>query len=124
MQIVSRQGDEETRAELSRKQGSASGGEKQTPYYLILSAALMQYYPRERCCQRLVFIDEAFAAMSDERITQMVKYFESNHFQVIYAAPPKKLDSISRYITTTVSLVTSGRFTRAIEGSMKERADG
>jgi len=124
MQIFSRQGDAETRAELSRKQGSASGGEKQTPYYLILSAALMQYYPRERCCERLVFIDEAFAAMSDERITQMVKYFENNHFQVIYAAPPKKLDTISRYITTTVSLVTCGKYTRAIEGQMKEREDG
>ena len=123
MQIFSRQGEEETRAELSRKQGSASGGEKQTPYYLILSAALMQYYPRDRCCHRLVFIDEAFAAMSDERISQMVKYFESNDFQVIYAAPPKKLDSISRYITTTVSLVTSGRYTHAIEGSMKEQSD-
>ena len=84
----------------------------------------MQYYPRERCCQRLVFIDEAFATMSDERITQMVKYFEKNHFQVIYAAPPKKLDTISRHITTTVSLVTNGRYTRAIEGHMKETADG
>ena len=119
MQIFSRQGEAETRAELSRKQGSASGGEKQTPYYLILSAALMQFYPRDRCCQRLVFIDEAFAAMSDERITQMVKYFESNDFQVIYAAPPKKLDTISRHITTTVSLVTNGLYTRAVEGRMK-----
>ena len=120
MQIISRQGEEETRADLSRKQGSASGGEKQTPYYLILSAALMQYYPRDRCCVRLAFIDEAFAAMSDERISQMVQYFENNHFQVIYAAPPKKLDTISRHITTTVSLVICGRYTKAIEGLLKE----
>ncbi len=120
MQILSRQGEEETLADLSRKQGSASGGEKQTPYYLILSAALMQYYPRDRCCVRLAFIDEAFAAMSDERVSQMVQYFENNHFQVIYAAPPKKLDTISRHITTTVSLVACGRYTRAIEGAIKD----
>ena len=36
MEISSRQGQTEITAELSKKQGSASNGEKQTPYFIIL----------------------------------------------------------------------------------------
>ena len=116
MTIRSRQGSRNVEAELSRKQGSASGGEKQTPYFIILAASLMQCYPRENCCERLAFIDEAFSALSRERIEQMVKYLEENHFQVIYAAPPEKIDSIGSHIDTVVSLIPHDRYTFAIEG--------
>ena len=67
-------------SDLSKKQGSASNGEKQTPYFIILAASLMQCYPKNKCCARLAFIDEAFAALSRERIEQMVKYFEEHDF--------------------------------------------
>lgn len=119
MEIISRQGEEEIIADLSKKQGSASNGEKQTPYFIILAASLMQCYPRQDCCARLAFIDEAFSALSRERIEQMVKYFEENHFQVFYAAPPEKINSIGTFIESTVSLVITGRYTNAIEGLVK-----
>lgn len=119
MEITSRQGGEEVTADLSKKQGSASNGEKQTPYFIILAASLLQCYPRRNCCVRLAFIDEAFSALSRERIEQMVKYLEENAFQVIYAAPPEKISSIGQYIQSTVSLVTTGRYTRAVEGLVK-----
>lgn len=119
MEITSRQGEEEVTADLSKKQGSASNGEKQTPYFIILAASLLQCYPRRNCCARLAFIDEAFSALSRERIEQMVKYLEENDFQVIYAAPPEKISSIGQYIQSTVSLVTTGRYTRAVEGLVK-----
>ena len=120
MEIISRQGGEEITADLSKKQGSASNGEKQTPYFIILAACLMQFYPRDKCCARLAFIDEAFSALSRERIEQMVKYFESNGFQVIYAAPPEKISSIGQFIDCTVSLVTTGRYTNVVEGLIKQ----
>lgn len=120
MEIVSRQGKEEITSELSAKQGSASNGEKQTPYFIILAASLMQYYPRQVCCARLAFIDEAFSALSRERIEQMVKYFEENNFQVIYAAPPEKINSIGSFIGSTVSLVITGRYTNVVEGLVKK----
>lgn len=116
MEIIRRLGDEEITADLSKKQGSASNGEKQTPYFIILAASLMQCYPMNACCARLAFIDEAFSALSRERIEQMVKYFESNNFQVIYAAPPEKIASIGQYISTTVSLYPKGQYSFAIEG--------
>ena len=102
--------------ELSQKQGSASNGEKQTPFFIILAASLMQCYPRNVNCARLAMIDEAFAALSGERIEQMVKYFETNGFQVLYAAPPEKIRSIGSYIGSTISLVEAGRYTKAVEG--------
>lgn len=116
MKISSQQGKEEIEADLSKKQGSASNGEKQTPYFIILAASLMQCYPKDSCCVRLAFIDEAFSALSRERIEQMVKYFEDNHFQVIYAAPPEKINSIGMFIQSTVSLVLTGRYTNMVEG--------
>lgn len=119
MEIVSRQGHEEITANLSNKQGSASNGEKQTPYFIILAASLLQCYPKNTCCARLAFIDEAFSALSRERIEQMVKYFEENHFQVFYAAPPEKIGSIGSFIHSTVSLVNTGRYTNAVEGLVK-----
>ncbi len=121
MEIISRQGDSEIISDLSKKQGSASNGEKQTPYFIILAASLLQCYPRQTCCARLAFIDEAFSALSKERIEQMVKYLEDNHFQVFYAAPPEKINSIGTYIESTVSLVTTGTYTSAIEGLVKEQ---
>lgn len=119
MEIVSRQGDSEIISDLSKKQGSASNGEKQTPYFIILAASLLQCYPRQVCCARLAFIDEAFSALSRERIEQMVKYLENNCFQVFYAAPPEKINSIGSYVESTVSLVTTGRYTDAVEGLVK-----
>lgn len=120
MKIISNQGHAQVTADLSKKQGSASNGEKQTPYFIILAASLMQYYPRQSCCARLAFIDEAFSALSRERIEQMVKYLEANGFQVIYAAPPEKISSIGQFIDSTASLVVTGRYTNVVEGLIKQ----
>lgn len=119
MRILSRQDGEEILADLSKKQGSASNGEKQTPYFIILAASLLQCYPKNVSCARLAFIDEAFSALSRERIEQMVKFFEDNKFQVIYAAPPEKIDSIGSHINSTISLCMKGKYTWAVEGLVK-----
>lgn len=119
MLIKSSSGNEVTETDLSKKQGSASGGEKQTPYFIVLAASLLQFYPKNVTCARIAFIDEAFSALSKERIEQMVKFLEDNNFQVFYAAPPEKIDSIGRYIDNTVALYTDGRYTKPIEGFKK-----
>lgn len=115
--------DADEEYELSKKQGSASNGEKQTPYFIILAASLMQCYPRSINCARLAFVDEAFAALSLERIEQMVNYFEKNGFQVLYAAPPEKINSIGSHIDSTISLVNKGRYTKAVEGLVDDIID-
>ena len=116
MEIKSKKGDEEVKSYLSKKQGSASNGEKQTPYFIILAASLLQLYPKDRSSARLAFIDEAFSALSQERIEQMVDYFEANDFQVIYAAPPEKISSIGSRVQSTITLTSKGRQSFAVEG--------
>lgn len=90
---------------LSKKNGSASNGEKQTPYLIILAASLNHLYPGKECCARLAFMDEAFAAFSVERIKQMVEYFKEYNFQVIYAAPDEKIGTIGRFMDSTITCV-------------------
>ena len=122
MTIRSHIGDEESEMDLSKKQGSASGGEKQTPYFIVLAASLMQFYPKDVCCARIAFIDEAFSALSKERIEQMVKFLEDNNFQVFYAAPPEKINSIGQHIDNTVSLYSQGKYTKPVEGAWYSRS--
>jgi len=79
----------------------------------------LQLYPKDRSSARLAFIDEAFSALSRERIEQMVDYLETNDFQVIYAAPPDKIGSIGSHIDTTITLVSKGKQSFAVEGLIK-----
>jgi uncharacterized protein YPO0396 len=113
--IMSHKDGEVIVTSFSQKNGSASNGEKQTPYYLILAASLMLCYPKNACCGRFVFIDEAYNALSDDRIKQLVKFFEDNHFQVFYAAPPQKIGPIGEHIDTTIVLSHSGVYTQLVE---------
>lgn len=115
-------GESEGSTHFSKKKGSASGGELQTPYYIILAAALLQFYPEDRCCARIAFVDEAFSKMDPERISQMVDYFEENGFQTFYAAPPEKINSIGTRINTTISIMKKGDYSFAIEGLEKSYA--
>ena len=43
---------------------------------------------------RLIFIDEPFEKMSDHNIKLMLHFFKAQDFQVIFCAPPNKLESI------------------------------
>ena len=96
-------------AYLSRSQGIYSGGGKQTPYFILLTAALMTSYRRDACCLRIAFIDEAFAAMDEDRIRSMIDYFNDNGLQVVYAAPDKTMHNIAPYVDTTVTVVKKNR---------------
>ena len=53
-------------------------------------------------------------------ILKVVKYLEQNGFQVMYAAPPEKINSIGSYIDSTVSLVEIGKYVDVVEGLIDE----
>ena len=103
-------------AYLSNSQGIYSGGGKQTPYFILLAAALMTSYGSDACCLRPAFIDEAFAALDDSRIFSMIEYFNELGLQVFYAAPPEKMANISPYVGTTLAVVKKGRKADIIDG--------
>ncbi len=86
--------DEVKDGKLSRQVGYNSGAGTQIPYTLILSAALSMLYNVRINSVRLIFIDEPFEKMSDHNIKLMLEFFKNQNFQVIFCAPPNKLESI------------------------------
>ncbi len=88
--------EEITNGRLSKLAGYNSGAGTQIPYTIILSAALSIIYNARKNSARLVFIDEPFEKMSDKNIKIMLDFFKSQEFQVIFCAPPNKLDSIGK----------------------------
>lgn len=88
--------DEISNGRLSKLAGYNSGAGTQIPYTIILSAALAIIYNARPNSTRLVFIDEPFEKMSDKNIKIMLDFFKTQEFQVIFCAPPNKLDSIGK----------------------------
>lgn len=86
--------DEVKDGKLSKQVGYNSGAGTQIPYTLILSAALSMLYNARVNSVRLIFIDEPFEKMSDHNIKLMLEFFKNQNFQVIFCAPPNKLESI------------------------------
>jgi uncharacterized protein YPO0396 len=86
--------DEVKNGRLSKQVGYNSGAGTQIPYTLILSAALSMLYNVRINSVRLLFIDEPFEKMSDHNIKLMLDFFKNQDFQVIFCAPPNKLESI------------------------------
>lgn len=86
--------NEVTNGKLSKQVGYNSGAGTQIPYTLILSAALSMLYNARVNSVRLIFIDEPFEKMSDHNIKLMLDFFKNQNFQVIFCAPPNKLESI------------------------------
>lgn len=79
---------------LSKQVGYNSGAGTQIPYTLILSASLSMLYNARENVIRLFFIDEPFEKMSDHNIRLMLEFFKAQKFQVLFCAPPNKLESI------------------------------
>ena len=96
--------DEISNGRLSKLAGYNSGAGTQIPYTIILSAALEIIYNTRQNSTRLVFIDEPFEKMSDKNIKIMLDFFKSQNLQVIFCAPPNKLDSIGKECDTVIPI--------------------
>lgn len=96
--------DEISNGRLSKLAGYNSGAGTQIPYTIILSAALAIIYNTRQNSTRLMFIDEPFEKMSDKNIKIMLDFFKSQNFQVIFCAPPNKLDSIGKECDTVIPI--------------------
>lgn len=87
-----------------------SGGETQTPFYVVIAASFDQivkggYKTRSPGC--LVMFDEAFNNMDESRIESMMQYFNQLSIQPIIAVPTARAKSIVKYVGTSVILVKS-----------------
>lgn len=81
-----------------------SGGETQTPFYVAIAASFIQLYHSNAYEDSigLIMFDEAFDKMDDNRIESMMTFFNRLNLQIILAAPPQKIETISPFIKTTL----------------------
>jgi len=104
IQVISRDGKIQR---FSKTYGEKSGGETQTPYYVAIAASFAQLYSG-RETSRIVLLDEAFNNMDDDRIASMMKFFNSQNFQLVMAAPPARMEVIGEYIDSVYLVIRGG----------------
>ncbi|GHV03322.1 ATPase [Spirochaetia bacterium] len=84
---------------LSKVLREKSGGETQTPYYVAIAASFYRFYKaRPEETVRLVMFDEAFNRMDDERIGQILRFYNELNIQIISSVPPEKIEAIAPYM--------------------------
>ena len=94
-----------SKAKFSKVCKEKSGGETQTPYYVIIASSFLQLYRNSytnRESMELIIFDEAFDKMDEGRIVSMMQFYKNLGLQVIVAAPPQKIESIAPYVSTTL----------------------
>lgn len=99
---------------FSKIYGEKSGGETQTPYYVAIAASFAQMYSLGEST-RIIMLDEAFDKMDDERIGSMMQFFKEQHFQVILATPPAKMEVIGEYVDNVFVVFRDG-YNSFVEG--------
>ena len=95
---------------FSKTNKEKSGGETQTPFYVIIAASFEQlikstYSSKSVAC--LVILDEAFNNMDESRIEAMMDYYRQLQIQLLIAVPPLRASTISPYVDTTIGLAKS-----------------
>ena len=85
-----------------------SGGETQTPFYVTVAASFVQLYTNNIGGEAtgLVMFDEAFNNMDDERISGVLEFMNRLPLQLIFAAPPDKIQYIGPSMEETLLIMT------------------
>jgi hypothetical protein len=98
-----------------RRKGTASGAERQVPYYVIIGAALAsiyhgarrQYEPEELGLGLAVF-DEAFSKMDGPNQRTLLKFYEDIGLQVVIAAPSEKRAVVYENLDSVIDVFRYG----------------
>ncbi len=121
IKITDREGRTYRFSEISK---SKSGGETQTPFYVIIAASFDQLLREDRgeaspgC---LVMFDEAFEKMDQSHVESMMRYFRELSIQPLLAVPGNQAKAIAPYVDTKVALVKQGG--RIIASSLLKAAN-
>lgn len=101
---------------LSEVMQTQSGGEIQTPFYILITAAFEQTKDPRRKDEsfNLVLFDEAFSNMDPQRISEMLKYYEKFNIQTIISVP-SKLESLGGYVNTALGVYRKGETTHVLQ---------
>lgn len=105
IQITNKRGEVSYFSKINKEK---SGGETQTPFYVIIAASfdqLMQQSYGRKSPGCIVMLDEAFNNMDEAHIDSMMQYFSSLNIQPIIVVPTQRAKTIMPYVSTTIAIV-------------------
>lgn len=83
-----------------------SGGETQVPFYIIIAVCFEQLLIEKNESKGcLVFFDEAFNNMDENRIDAMMSFFNKLKIQFFISIPPQRIYNILPHVTTNLIVV-------------------
>ena len=91
---------------FSKTHKEKSGGETQTPFYVIIAACfdqLMKKNQESSTCT--VIFDEAFNNMDESRINSLMEFYKKLNIQLIIVVPANRMSSLASYMNTVIGLV-------------------
>lgn len=99
-------------AYFSKVNKEKSGGETQTPFYVIMAASFEQVIRNRNQNEDfgcVVIFDEAFNNMDEQRIQEMIKFYNEREIQTFIAVPPSRASTIIPYVNTRLLVIKQGQ---------------
>ncbi len=99
--------DKEEVSFISKTSREKSGGETQTPFYVVIAACFDELMKKseEACC--LVIFDEAFNNMDEGRISDVLEYYKELSIQLFIVVPGVRTYSIAPYMDSVIGIAKS-----------------
>lgn len=100
--------DDGTYAYFSKVNKEKSGGETQTPFYVIMAASFEQVIQSRNQNEDfgcVVLLDEAFNNMDERRIQEMIQYYNERDIQTFIVVPPTRAVTIIPYVNTRLLVI-------------------
>lgn len=104
IKIKNKRGEESYFSKINKEK---SGGETQTPFYVIIAASFDQIINSghgQRSSGCIIMLDEAFNNMDEAHIDSMMQYFKQLDIQPIIAVPSQRARTIFPYVETAIAL--------------------
>lgn len=102
-------------SKFSKINKEKSGGETQTPFYVIIAASfdqIIQSRPGRTSTGCIVMLDEAFNNMDESHIDSMMQYFSQLSIQPVIAVPTQRARTIMPYVKTNIVLIKQNNVIR------------
>lgn len=100
--------DDGTYSYFSKVNKEKSGGETQTPFYVIMAASFEQVIKNKNQNEDfgcVVIFDEAFNNMDEYRIQEMIKFYNEREIQTFIVVPPSRSSTIIPYVNTRLLVI-------------------
>lgn len=99
---------------------SRSGGEMQTPFYVLIAASFDSAFATKKNngqspCE-IVMLDEAFNNMDSDRIEDMMEFFRALNIQLVVSVPTSRFNYLADHIDTALVLVNNSNRLTAYQG--------